>query len=62
MEQRKRRQHSEEHDQIQHTTNETDGNLNEMFYWTEEDSELEDTSTELQRPGRASRERLKLQA
>ena len=42
------------------TTNEADGNLDEMFYGTEEDSESEDTATDLQWPGRASRERLRL--
>ena len=44
------------------TTNGADGNLDEMFYGTEEDSESEDTAIDLQRPGRASRERLRLQA
>ena len=40
--------------------NEADGNLDEIFYGTEEDSESEDTATDLQWPGRASRERLRL--
>ena len=42
------------------TTNEADGNLDEMFYGTEEDSESEDTATDLQWLGWASRERLRL--
>ena len=41
---------------------EEDGNLDEMYYRAEEDSESENTATELQRPRRANRERLKLQA
>ena len=57
MERRRQRQRrSEEHDQ-RRPSNEADGNLDEMFYGTEEDSESEDTATDLQRPGRAARRR-----